>query len=107
MNLILNARDAMPEGGKLLIETESVDHMLVVRVIDSGIGIAQANLSKIYDPFFTTKAVGQGTGLGLALSYGIVQEHSGRIFAESQPGQGTTFTIKIPSRYRRLQAASD
>jgi two-component system, NtrC family, sensor kinase len=107
MNLILNARDAMPEGGKLVIETESVDHMLVVRVSDSGIGIAQANLSKIYDPFFTTKAVGQGTGLGLALSYGIVQEHSGRIFAESQPGQGTTFTIKIPSRYRRLQAASD
>jgi two-component system NtrC family sensor kinase len=107
MNLILNARDAMPEGGTLVIETESVDHMLVVRVRDTGIGIAPANLSKIYDPFFTTKAVGQGTGLGLALSYGIVQEHSGRIVAESQPGRGTTFTIKIPSRYRRLQAASD
>jgi two-component system, NtrC family, sensor kinase len=107
MNLILNARDAMPEGGQLAIETESVDHMLVVRVSDTGIGIAPANISKIYDPFFTTKAVGQGTGLGLALSYGIVQEHSGRIVAESQPGRGTTFTIKIPSRYRRLQAASD
>jgi signal transduction histidine kinase len=107
MNLVLNARDAMPEGGTLTIETEAIDHMLVVRVSDTGMGIAPANLSKIYDPFFTTKAVGQGTGLGLALSYGIVQEHSGRIFVESQPGRGTTFTIKIPSRYRRLQAASD
>jgi PAS domain S-box-containing protein len=107
MNLILNARDAMPDGGRLEIETESVDHMLVARVRDTGIGIAPANITKIYDPFFTTKGVGQGTGLGLALSYGIVQEHSGRIFVESQPGRGTTFTIKLPSRYRRLQAASD
>lgn len=107
MNLILNARDAMPDGGRLEIETESADHMLLVRVRDTGIGIAPANITKIYDPFFTTKGVGQGTGLGLALSYGIVQEHSGRIFVESQPGRGTTFTIKVPSRYRRLQAASD
>jgi hypothetical protein len=107
MNLILNARDAMPSGGELAIETEAADHMLVVRVRDSGIGIAPENITKIYDPFYTTKGVGQGTGLGLAVSYGIVQEHSGRIFVESSPGQGTTFTIKLPSRYRRLQVASD
>lgn len=107
MNLILNARDAMPEGGTLELETELADQMLIVRVRDTGIGIAPQNMNKIYDPFFTTKGVGQGTGLGLALTYGIVQEHAGRIFVESQPGRGTTFTIKIPSRYRRLQAASD
>jgi two-component system, NtrC family, sensor kinase len=107
MNLILNARDAMPDGGRLEIETESSEHMLLVHVRDTGIGIAADNIAKIYDPFFTTKSVGQGTGLGLAVSYGIVQEHGGRIAVESDPGQGTTFTIKIPSRYRRLQAASD
>jgi PAS domain S-box-containing protein len=107
MNLILNARDAMPDGGELEIETEEQDRMLVVRVRDSGIGIAAENITKIYDPFFTTKSVGQGTGLGLAVSYGIVQEHSGRIFVESSPGQGTTFTIKIPSRHRRMLVASD
>jgi two-component system, NtrC family, sensor kinase len=107
MNLFLNARDAMPDGGTLELETEFCDQMLIVRVRDTGIGIEPANITKIYDPFFTTKGVGQGTGLGLALTYGIVQEHAGRIFVESQPGRGTTFTIKIPSRYRRLQAASD
>lgn len=107
MNLILNARDAMANGGTLDIETETADHMLVVRIRDTGIGIAAENITKIYDPFFTTKSVGQGTGLGLAVSYGIVQEHAGRIFVDSQPGIGTTFTIKIPSRYRRLQVASD
>ncbi|HQR38477.1 MAG TPA: ATP-binding protein [Blastocatellia bacterium] len=107
MNLILNARDAMPGGGSLTLETENSDHMLIVRVRDTGIGIAAENIAKIYDPFFTTKSVGQGTGLGLAVSYGIVQEHGGRIFVDSAPGRGTTFTIKIPSRYRRLQVASD
>ncbi|MBK6428158.1 MAG: PAS domain S-box protein [Blastocatellia bacterium] len=107
MNLILNARDAMAGGGTLELETETADHMLVVRIRDTGIGIAAENITKIYDPFFTTKSVGQGTGLGLAVSYGIVQEHAGRIFVDSQPGRGTTFTIKIPSRYRRLQVASD
>ena len=95
------------EGLTVEIETEEQDRMLVVRVRDSGIGIAAENITKIYDPFFTTKSVGQGTGLGLAVSYGIVQEHSGRIFVESSPGQGTTFTIKIPSRHRRMLVASD
>jgi two-component system NtrC family sensor kinase len=107
MNLILNARDAMPGGGRLEIETEEVDQMLLVHIRDTGIGIAAENITKIYDPFFTTKSVGQGTGLGLAVSYGIVQEHSGRIHVESSPGKGTTFTIKLPSRYRRMQVASD
>jgi PAS domain S-box-containing protein len=108
MNLVLNARDAMPHGGRLTIHTRLVDTSLVVDFRDTGVGIAPENITRIYDPFFTTKEVGQGTGLGLALSYGIIQEHSGRIFVESRPGEGTHFTIKLPTAYaRQLQAASD
>jgi two-component system, NtrC family, sensor kinase len=108
MNLVLNARDAMPQGGRLTINTRLVDTSLVVDFRDTGTGIAPENIARIYDPFFTTKEVGQGTGLGLALSYGIIQEHSGRIFVESRPGEGTHFTIKLPTAYaRQMQAASD
>jgi PAS domain S-box-containing protein len=108
MNLILNARDAMPNGGRLTIHTRAVDSSLVIDFRDTGIGIAPEHIARIYDPFFTTKDIGQGTGLGLALSYGIVQEHNGRIFVESRPGEGTHFTIKLPSAYsRQMQAASD
>ena len=81
---------------------------VVVDFKDSGIGIAPENIARIYDPFFTTKEVGQGTGLGLSLSYGIIQEHGGRILVESRPGEGTHFTIKLPSaQARQLQVASD
>jgi two-component system NtrC family sensor kinase len=108
MNLILNARDAMPNGGRLTIHTRAVDSSLVVDFRDTGVGIAPENIARIYDPFFTTKDVGEGTGLGLALSYGIIQEHNGRIFVESRPGEGTHFTIKLPSAFaRQIQAASD
>jgi two-component system NtrC family sensor kinase len=108
MNLILNARDAMPTGGRLTIHTRLVDTSLVVDFRDTGVGIAPENIARIYDPFFTTKEVGQGTGLGLALSYGIIQEHSGRIFVESRPGEGAHFTIKLPTAFaRQMQAASD
>lgn len=108
MNLILNARDAMPTGGRLTINTRAVDTSLVIDFRDTGVGIAPENIARIYDPFFTTKEVGQGTGLGLALSYGIIQEHNGRIFVESRPGEGAHFTIKLPTAYaRQMQAASD
>jgi PAS domain S-box-containing protein len=108
MNLILNARDAMPSGGRLTIQTRLVDTSLVVDFRDTGVGIAPENIARIYDPFFTTKEVGQGTGLGLALSYGIIQEHGGRIFVESRPGEGAHFTIKLPTAFaRQMQAASD
>jgi PAS domain S-box-containing protein len=108
MNLILNARDAMPSGGRLTIHTRAVDSSLVIDFRDTGVGIAPENIARIYDPFFTTKDVGQGTGLGLALSYGIIQEHNGRIFVESRPGEGTHFTIKLPTAFaRQMQAASD
>jgi two-component system, NtrC family, sensor kinase len=108
MNLILNARDAMPSGGRLSIHTRVVETSLVVDFRDTGIGMAPETIARIYDPFFTTKDVGQGTGLGLALSYGIVQEHGGRIFVESRPGEGAHFTIKLPTAFSRpMQAASD
>jgi len=109
-NLILNARDAIPDGGRIIVSTGTADDgSLVAEISDTGIGIAPENVAKIYDPFYTTKGVGQGTGLGLAVSYGIVQEHAGRITVDSTPGRGTTFRITLPTaRARtRLQAVGD
>ena len=96
MNLILNARDAMPRGGELNISTYQEGSQLVVKVQDSGFGISEENVKRIYDPFFTTKKAGEGSGLGLSVSYGIIQEHSGRINVDSRAGQGTTFRLHLP-----------
>jgi two-component system, NtrC family, sensor kinase len=109
-NLLLNARDAIPDGGRITLKTAiNRDDSLTVEVADNGIGIAPENVAKIYDPFYTTKGVGRGTGLGLAVSYGIVQEHSGHISVESAPGRGTTFRIALPTAHARarLQAVGD
>jgi two-component system NtrC family sensor kinase len=109
-NLLLNARDAIPAGGSIRISTlPAEDHSLTIEVSDSGIGIAPENVAKIYDPFYTTKGVGRGTGLGLAVSYGIVQEHSGHISVESTPGHGTIFRITLPTvnARARLQPVAD
>jgi PAS domain S-box-containing protein len=100
LNLFLNAKDAMTGGGKLNIATMNGD-FVSVRVSDTGSGIAQEHIQRIYDPFFTTKtapAEGQnrGTGLGLSVTYGIIQEHAGNIRVESRPGEGTTFTLDFP-----------
>jgi two-component system NtrC family sensor kinase len=96
MNLMLNARDAMPHGGILTITATVQGNAVTIAVSDTGIGIPPEVIHRIYDPFFTTKEVGHGTGLGLAVSYGIVQEHGGHVFVESTPGQGTTFRVKLP-----------
>jgi two-component system NtrC family sensor kinase len=106
MNLILNARDAMTGGGLLEIATAAVENAVVISFHDTGVGILPENLSKIYDPFFTTKQIGQGTGLGLAVSYGIIQDHGGRITVESRPGEGTCFTITLSPNSARQQFAS-
>jgi signal transduction histidine kinase len=109
-NLLLNARDAIPDGGRIVVSTSTADDgSVVTEIADTGIGIAPENVAKIYDPFYTTKGVGQGTGLGLAVTYGIVQEHTGRISVDSLPGRGTTFRITLPAaRSRaRLQAVGD
>jgi signal transduction histidine kinase len=105
-NLILNARDAMDVGGNLILETTTEPGMVVVKVSDTGKGIADEDLSKIYDPFFTTKGVGSGTGLGLAVSYGIIQEHHGVIEVVSEIGVGTTFKISLPFHVNGQEPAS-
>ncbi|HET7747099.1 MAG TPA: ATP-binding protein, partial [Vicinamibacteria bacterium] len=95
-NLILNARDAMPSGGWLTLVTQADDDMVLVEIKDTGHGIKREHIRRIYDPFFTTKGIGRGTGLGLSVSYGILQEHGGAIFVDSVPGQGTTFQVTLP-----------
>lgn len=106
-NLILNARDAMRDGGTITLTTGIEDDgSLLIEVADDGEGIAPENLTKIFDPFFTTKSVGSGTGLGLAVTYGIVQEHAGTIEAQSEPGAGAVFRLKFPpSQKQALQRA--
>jgi PAS domain S-box-containing protein len=97
MNLIMNARDAMPRGGELTVATEAEDSTVHVEVSDNGVGIPAEHLNKIFDPFFTTKATSRGTGLGLAVTYGIIREHSGSIQVDSVVGRGTTFRLEFPA----------
>jgi two-component system, NtrC family, sensor kinase len=97
LNLFVNAKDAMPHGGLLTVRTSNYDSVFRVEIIDSGVGIPQEYLKKIYDPFFTTKELGRGTGLGLSVSYGIIQEHSGKISVDSNPGEGTRFILELPA----------
>ena len=96
LNLFLNARDAMPRGGWLSVATRPDGGSALVEVADTGSGIPSEHLARIYDPFFTTKSIGQGTGLGLSIAYGIVREHEGTIHVESSVGQGTRFTLTLP-----------
>lgn len=98
--LSTNAIDAMPEGGRLTLRARNEDEQIIIEVSDTGAGIAPENLTKIFDPFFTTKEVGHGTGLGLAVCYGIVTEHGGRLDVQSTVGAGTTFTISLPATPR-------
>jgi PAS domain S-box-containing protein len=106
LNLFLNARDAMPRGGWLSISTRAGADGAIIEVADTGSGIPADQLSRIYDPFFTTKDIGKGTGLGLSITYGIVQEHGGSIACDSVIGQGTRFTLTLPLAAARSQAAT-
>jgi signal transduction histidine kinase len=97
LNLFLNARDAMSAGGRLTVRTWGRDRTVHIEVSDTGQGMEPEVVQRIYDPFFTTKAAKKGTGLGLAVTYGIIQEHGGSIRADSRPGEGTRFFLEFPS----------
>lgn len=114
MNLVVNSRDAMPGGGEITIETEALrlEHEIkrnraaipagaysVVRVIDHGAGIPPDKVTKVFEPFYTTKRTGEGTGLGLSTAYGIVKQTGGFIFVESEVGVGTTFILYFPAHF--------
>ena len=98
MNIIINAAEAIHGAGELTITTHPASdrNAILVEFTDTGEGIREENLSRIFEPFFTTKDVGKGTGLGLATSYGIIEDHEGKIFVKSKVGEGTTFTIELP-----------
>jgi len=107
LNLFLNARDAMPKGGWLSITTAVSGAEALVEVADTGAGIPTEHLSRIYDPFFTTKGEGRGTGLGLSVTYGIVKEHGGTLTCESDVNQGTCFRLVLPVADRASRDARD
>ena len=99
LNLVINAETAMKLAhgkGSLLIKTELISDTIQISFTDDGPGIAEANLVHLFDPFFSTRGVGQGTGLGLSVCYGIITEHNGRINAKSQLGKGSVFTVELP-----------
>ena len=106
LNLFLNARDAMPRGGWVTVSTRTVDGRGVAEVSDTGSGIPSEQLARIYDPFFTTKAIGRGTGLGLSITYGIIREHGGAIACDSAVGQGTRFTLTLPLEAAEARTSS-
>jgi len=98
VNLLNNAAEAMPQGGTITLETRKNDRQQAVEILvaDTGGGIPEENLGKLFNPFFTTKPLGKGTGLGLSIVYGIIKMHRGQISVKSQLGKGTTFTVTLP-----------
>jgi len=117
MNLFVNAWQAMPGGGTIDIKTENLllnnkkahsyglgkGEYIRLGVVDTGMGMDKETLAKIFDPFFTTKSPGNGTGLGLAMVYGIIKNHLGAVHVESEPGHGTSFTILLPATNKAIQ----
>jgi two-component system, cell cycle sensor histidine kinase and response regulator CckA len=120
MNLVTNSRDAMPQGGRIIVKTDLVElgrsfikahgygqegNYALISITDTGIGIPDNHKDKIFEPFFTTKAAGKGTGLGLSMVYGIVKKHEGHIDVSTQPSIGTTFSIYLPLAHDGIEAS--
>jgi CheY-like chemotaxis protein len=121
LNLCVNARDAMPDGGKLAIVARNAEvdaqfaalnrgatpgRHVILEVTDTGCGIAREHINRIFDPFFTTKESGKGTGLGLSTTLGIVRSHGGFLNVQSEPGQGSTFSVYLPALQEAAPAAA-
>jgi PAS domain S-box-containing protein len=96
LNVLINAQEAMPDGGDIFVETDRDGNEVIIKIRDTGVGISEKDIDRIFDPFYTTKKNGKGTGLGLSVSYGIIQAHKGTISASSKEKEGTTITIKMP-----------
>jgi len=103
LNMISNARDAMPEGGTLTVKTFEGNGFVNALFLDTGVGIREENITKIFDSFFTTKASVKGVGLGLSVCYGFIKEHGGDIKVESEMGKGTTFIISLPVSQQSIE----
>jgi signal transduction histidine kinase len=96
INILVNAAQSIEKMGEIRISTKQVDGYVQINISDTGCGISEENLTKIFDPFYTTKGVGKGTGLGMNIAYNIIQKHKGDIHVESRVGKGTTFLISLP-----------
>jgi signal transduction histidine kinase len=107
LNLVVNARDAMAGSGTVTIITRNEGDLVVLEVSDTGAGMEQATAERIFEPFFTTKDVGMGTGLGLSTVYGIITQTGGTIHVRSAPGEGATFTVRLPATLQEIQAVAD
>jgi CheY-like chemotaxis protein len=107
MNLVVNARDAMPTGGKLTIATGAAGAAVTLTVADTGVGMDEPTRGRIFEPFFTTKPTGKGTGLGLSMVYGIIEQSGGTITVETGPGKGTAFVMTLPEVEPAVESAPD
>jgi len=109
MNLIMNAKHAIGDEGTLSLSTgfDASDHQVFVEIADTGYGIEKKNLARVFDPFFTTKPTGEGTGLGLSVSYGIIKNHGGDILVKSEVGKGSAFKIVLPVVQPEMRTANE
>jgi CheY-like chemotaxis protein/anti-sigma regulatory factor (Ser/Thr protein kinase) len=106
VNMIYNAVDAMPVGGEIRMSAQEIDGRVGVNISDTGVGMTPEVKSRLFDPFFTTKGK-DGTGMGMAVSFGIIRRHNGSIDVESEPGRGTTFRLSLPLAYPTMDSAAE